>query len=652
MNIELKVHSDEDLELPPEGEVTYNPAPPRKEAIIAPEALPKRKLALIIQDDNDIYFGDDQSAPTFMSVIKDMGYAVKFEKANETIYTTWKRYDVIVWSCGDDYTAINAPISRQMLVEYVTKGGRLILESGNIAAWNKEFGGATILNLRFRQNVLYATKNWVYHDVGDLTLKTEHPIATTPNALPETIEFTPNKPGDRSGDANAVRILSDLNGDNHVPGATGIYNWSYIAYEGRLVNDSVTSKSYGLIASESEENNGGRIVYFAFDIDDIDSPDIQRKLIQNSVNWLREEETISDEGMHRRLCNMPKVPERVLPKGIEASVARLIRMLDKKWVNGTELTYCFLNQPSNFAGSDEQKKVVRDGFNIWKSVGIGLKFEEVSNPSDAKVRIGFKRGDGAWSYVGRDLLKVGPNERTMNFGWDLIKEDPRGVDTTTHEIGHTMGFPHEHQNPESGIEWNEDAVYDWASRTQGWDKETTFWNIIRKIEPDEVEGSSWDNNSIMHYPFKAGLINKPEKYKTQDLRPAPGISERDITWARTFYPPIDPKSDYTELKVDRPVPLKLSPGEQKDFLLVLDDDSDDSCMKTYNMETVGKSDTVMVLFEEKNGKRHQLAANDDSAEDYNAHISWELSKGKRYILSIRLYHDWVKGETTVKLSAH
>jgi len=70
------------------------------------------------------------------------------------------------------------------------------------------------------------------------------------------------------------------------------------------------------------------------------------------------------------------------------------------------------------------------------------------------------------------------------------------------------------------------------------------------------------------------------------------------------------------------------------------------------METVGKSDTVMVLFEEKNGKRHQLAANDDSAEDYNAHISWELSKGKTYILSIRLYHDWVKGETTVKLSAH
>lgn len=646
MNIEFKVHTDEDLEVPPEGEVTNEPVPPRKSAKISAEESPKRKIALIILDDNDIHYGDDQSAPTFMSVIKDMGYDVKFEKANETNYTTWKRYDFIVWSCGDDYSAINDPISRQMLVEYVTKGepGRLILESGNIAAWNKEFGGATILNRRFRRNVLYATKDWVYHDVGDLTLKTEHPITTTPNALPETIDFTPNDPGDRSGDANAVRILSDLRGDNSVPGATGIYNWSYIAYEGKLINENVRNISYGLITSESKENNGGRVVYFAFDIDDIDSPDIQRKLIQNSVNWLTEKEKISDEGMHMRLCNMPKVPERVLPKGIDAQVARLIRMLEKKWVNGTELTYCFLDHPSNFAGSDEQKKVVRDGFNVWKSVGIGLKFVEVSNPGDAKVRIGFVQGDGTWSYVGRDILEVGPNDRTMNFGWDLIRQDPNGTDTATHEIGHTMGFPHEHQNPKAGIEWNDEAVYDWASSTQGWDRDTTFWNIIRKIEPDEVEGSSWDVDSIMHYPFKAGLINKPDEYKTKDLIPDTGISERDKIWARTFYPPLG--NDYDELKVGRLVPLSLSPGEQKDFLLVLEDDS---CTRTYNMATVGKSDTVMVLFEEKNGKRHQLAANDDSAEDYNAHISWELSKGKKYILSIRLYHEWVEGETTVKL---
>jgi hypothetical protein len=51
--------------------------------------------------------------------------------------------------------------------------------------------------------------------------------------------------------------------------------------------DSISKKSYGLIAYESKEKNGGRIVYFAFDIDDIEDTDIQQKLIQNSVNWLQ-----------------------------------------------------------------------------------------------------------------------------------------------------------------------------------------------------------------------------------------------------------------------------------------------------------------------------------------------------------------------------
>jgi hypothetical protein len=29
------------------------------------------------------------------------------------------------------------------------------------------------------------------------------------------------------------------------------------------------------------------------------------------------------------------------------------------------------------------------------------------------------------------------------------------------------------------------------------------WNILRKIEPDTVQGSNWDPDSIMHYPSRA-----------------------------------------------------------------------------------------------------------------------------------------------------
>ncbi len=201
---------------------------------------------------------------------------------------------------------------------------------------------------------------------------------------------------------------------------------------------------------------------------------------------------ISEEGKYQRLCSVPKMPERVLPKGIDPTRARLIQLLMTKWVSGTTLRYYFLNEPARFKGAEEQKKVVRDGFNVWKNVGIGVNFEEASNSDDAQILIGFLRDDGTWSFVGRDILNEDfrrqTGGRTMNFGWDLIREDPKGVDTATHEIGHSLGFPHEHQNPNAGIEWNEDAVYEYTRTTQTppWTKEETDRNIINKIPPDEV----------------------------------------------------------------------------------------------------------------------------------------------------------------------
>ena len=93
----------------------------------------------------------------------------------------------------------------------------------------------------------------------------------------------------------------------------------------------------------------------------------------------------------------------------------------------------------------------------------------------------------------------------MNFGWDLT-EDPRGggVDTPVHEIGHTLGFPHEHQNPFSGIVWDEEAVYQrFAGSPNFWSRQQTFHNVLRKLSSAEVEGSDWDPNSVMHYGFWA-----------------------------------------------------------------------------------------------------------------------------------------------------
>lgn len=342
----------------------------------------------------------------------------------------------------------------------------------------------------------------------------------------------------------------------------------------------------------------------------------------------------------RHYCNLPEVAERQLPDDISPHRARLIRYIDKKWMNGTKIRYYFFTS-GPYAGANEQIAVVREAFRIWESIGIGLVFEEIFDISEAEVRIGFEQGAGSWSYVGRDVLAFpGQSERTMNFGWDLTR-DPRGVDTPVHEIGHTLGFPHEHQNPFAGIQWNEEAVYEYfGGPPNNWDRQTTFQNILRKLSTGEVGGSDWDPNSIMHYAFPAGLIVEPERYQS-GIRPAGGLSQQDISQAKLFYPPLE--ETYPELKVFRSEMLSLAPAEQKNFVIRPD------ATRTYTIQTFGEADTVIVLFEDQNGDLKYVAGDDDSGTNTNASLRVRLYKNRQYVLRIRLYFNYSAGQTAVMM---
>ncbi|MBY0274173.1 hypothetical protein K2Z84_02435 [Candidatus Binatia bacterium] len=348
----------------------------------------------------------------------------------------------------------------------------------------------------------------------------------------------------------------------------------------------------------------------------------------------------SAERLHH--CSLPAVPPRVFASDVSANRARLIRASDKKWVNGTKLRYYFFEN-GVWAGGSEQKDLVREGFEVWRRLGIGISFQEVRDIGEAEVRIGFLQGDGAWSYVGRDVIDIpGQSERTMNFGWDLTR-DPRGVDVPAHEIGHTLGFPHEHQNPFAGIVWNEQAVYDYfGGPPNNWPRESTIYNVLRKLAAGEVEGSDWDPDSIMHYAFDAGLIDRPEQFRN-GLRPAGGLSAADVAEVRRFYPPLDDAAN-PQLVPLRSEALALAPGEQKNFSIV------PGATRDYTIQTFGESDTVMVLFEDQGGDLRYVQADDDSGTSLNARITERLYKGRKYVLRIRLYASDAVGGGSVMLS--
>ena len=352
-------------------------------------------------------------------------------------------------------------------------------------------------------------------------------------------------------------------------------------------------------------------------------------------------------------CNIKPTMPREFGPGVSADRARAINTLGDKWVNGTELSYYFFDKPTDgnnvtladgsvafvpWRGAANQMDAVRKGFKAWADLGIGIKFKEVASRDQAMVRIGFMSGDGSWSYVGRAVLGIAADQRTMNFGWDIAGD----IDTAIHEIGHTLGFEHEHQNPFSGIVWDEEKVYaDLAQPPNSWSREKTYYNIIRKLSENSVAGTQWDPNSVMHYPFAAGLIRTPEVYQTQPLQPAGGLSARDQTYVKQLYPSQSPVASFPELKLMQSMPLNIPPGQQLDFKLL------PNRSRNYEIRTFGTSDTVIVLFENVNGDLKYRGGDDDSGEDRNASLKLRLSRGAQYVLRVRLYYADRAGETAV-----
>ncbi len=298
----------------------------------------------------------------------------------------------------------------------------------------------------------------------------------------------------------------------------------------------------------------------------------------------------------------------------------------KQWVNGSTITIRFMG------GTQQQQDMVMQFAPQWTE-HANLHFEFTSDPR-AKIRVSFDANDGAWSYVGTDNLSIPLHAATLNLGW----QDEAVI---LHEFGHMIGLGHEHQNPDGGIEWNEEAVIrDLSGPPNFWDEATIRHNVLNKYSADQVNGTDFDPESIMLYAFPDSWTENIGGTRENDEL---SILDRLFVKSEEMYPGRKtPEEKAIELPVWTAAAAEISAaGEEDLYKFVIKNEGN------YIVQTAGSTDVVLSLFGPEN-PTDLIAENDDGGVGTNALINASLQPGQ-YYARVRHYSPVHTGEYRIQV---
>jgi hypothetical protein len=278
------------------------------------------------------------------------------------------------------------------------------------------------------------------------------------------------------------------------------------------------------------------------------------------------------------------------------------------WPNGSVIRIGFVN------GTNAQQNMVKQFAAQWpQSANLTFQFGALAG---AQVRVAF-HDDGAWSYVGTECLSIPSNEPTLNLGWQ-----DEGV--ILHEFGHMIGLVHEHQNPRGNtIQWNEPVVKAALSGPpNNWDPATIQHNMFDKYSVGQINGSTFDSQSVMLYSFPASWTLNGFHVDPNEV-----LSPVDKQFAASVYPRAqDPVVD---LPVSEAIEASIGqPAEEDSYKMTA------RTAGRYAIETDGPTDLVMSLFDSTG---NLIAQDDDGGAGRNPRIVAQLMAGD-YKVSVRHYN--------------
>jgi subtilisin-like proprotein convertase family protein len=200
--------------------------------------------------------GEAKSAAQMAADLRTIGYDVVEEAAASTNPSTWLSYDFIISASGDNTSPVADATYRAALESYVTAGGRLLIEGGEVGYDALSYPSYP----SFAATVLHAA-DWEHDESGNLSIYDEtHPLTTYPNVL-TPIAFAYSSYGDQDACVPAA--------DASMP--TDWTSWSGI--------------SSTIAYDDDADPTNGQVVFFEFDYLAAGSSG-RIKLLENTVVYL------------------------------------------------------------------------------------------------------------------------------------------------------------------------------------------------------------------------------------------------------------------------------------------------------------------------------------------------------------------------------
>lgn len=228
-----------------------------------------------------------------------------------------------------------------------------------------------------------------------------------------------------------------------------------------------------------------------------------------------------------------------LMDGAAPTREHLAIVTSKKWgAGGVNLTVGFEG-----GTKDELRKKIILHMNAWgQYANVTFAWSTV----DQQVRIAFGNS-GYWSYLGTDILGIPASEPTLNLqGFTINTPDREFYRVVRHEVGHTLGSPHEHARRDIVARLDPQKTLAYFRQTQGWSDLEIRRQVLTPLSEASITGTTEaEETSIMTYSFPASI--------TKDGKPIVGgsdITPMDGAFMAKMYPkpaepPIPPPSSDT-----------------------------------------------------------------------------------------------------------